>query len=690
MKLEKTLPGTRARAARFSTLHGEVLTPLFMPVGTQATVKSQTVESLKIAGSTILLANTYHLLLRPGPEVLKKFGGIHRFMNWDRPVLTDSGGYQIFSLPHSRKIDEDGAIFQSYVDHKSILLSPEISIQTQRAIGSDIMMVLDHCIPSTAPYPEAQAAMELTHRWAKRSLRAREDSPQSLFAIVQGACFPDLRKQSAECLSEMQISGVGFDGFAIGGLAVGESKSEREDFTELSVSFLPENLPRYLMGVGTPLDILEAVHRGVDLFDCILPSQLAQRGVAFTSQGKLQLRRSVYKFSEDTLDPNCDCQTCAIYSKAYLHHLHKTEEVLGWHLIALHNFSFYHRMMREIRESILSGNFLAYYDQKRKALSRSDEAFPNAKAKTRRPTLAEKRRRLGDFEVHDSGKGFSSIRHRISGEIMHSVSPPEIEAQTIYIGPSKIKDRLSQSENLIIWDVGLGAASNAMGVIQEAERFFEAAVQTETQAKMQKCAMKLISFEIDLDPLKLALKNPQHFKSIRHAAPHAILKQCYWKHSLDPLEWKLYLGDFLETFKMAEPPDLIFYDPFSFRTDAPLWSQALFRQLYKHCECRPMKFMTYSASTLIRAILLAEGFFVGFGPESGPKRNTTIAFNDKKLAQKHSETLLGSEWLKRWERSDSRFPTGLTELETREFEEKLRSTFDFMQQLIYGSGTSKK
>jgi len=375
-KLESEAPGSRARAASFTTLHGEVETPIFMPVGTQATVKSQTVDSLKTVGSNILLANTYHLLLRPGIEVFKKFGGIHSFMKWDRPVLTDSGGFQIFSLPHSRQMNEEGARFQSYVDGKMILLSPELSIETQKSIGSDIMMVLDQCIPSTAPREQAVEAMELTHRWAKRSLAARGDSPQSIFGIVQGACYQDLRKQSADALTNISMGGESFDGFAVGGLAVGESKQEREDFTEITASYLPKHLPRYLMGVGTPIDILEAVHRGIDMFDCILPSQLAQRGVAFTSMGKFQLRRSVYKLSEERLDPQCGCMTCAHYSRAYLHHLIKTEEVLGWHLITLHNLTFYHGMMKEIRASIFAGTFLDYYRAKRELLVLADEENP--------------------------------------------------------------------------------------------------------------------------------------------------------------------------------------------------------------------------------------------------------------------------------------------------------------------------
>jgi queuine tRNA-ribosyltransferase len=359
-KLEATAKGSRARAATFTTLHGEVQTPIFMPVGTQATVKNQTVESLKTAGSNVLLANTYHLLLRPGPEVMRQFGGIHKFMNWDRPVLTDSGGFQIFSLSHHREMNEKGARFLSYVDNRPILLTPELSIDMQKAINSDIMMVLDQCIESHADHKDAKLAMELTHRWARRSLEARGDSLQSMFGIVQGACHEDLRKQSADVLTNLRVNDEGFDGFAIGGLAVGETKSEREDFTAIAADMLPANLPRYLMGVGTPIDILEAVHRGVDMFDCILPNQYGQRGVAFTSLGKFQMRRTVYKFSEEKLDPACDCLACTNYSRAYLHHLIKTDEPLGWHLLSLHNITFYHRLMSDMRKNILEGTFLDF------------------------------------------------------------------------------------------------------------------------------------------------------------------------------------------------------------------------------------------------------------------------------------------------------------------------------------------
>ena len=383
--LEAEAPDSRARAGHFMTAHGQIQTPIFMPVGTQATVKGITVESLDHLGSRMLLANTYHLMLRPGADVFEKFGGIHRFMNWQGPVLTDSGGFQIFSLPNSRKMTEEGASFKSYVDGKVHLLSPEESIRVQRAIGSDVMMVLDQCIPSTSTHMEAKRAMELTHRWALRSFKARGESAQAMFGIVQGACYQDLRKISAETLTQ-----IPFDGFAIGGLAVGETKSERYDFTELTADLLPKNMPRYLMGVGTPLDILEGVHRGVDMFDCILPTALAQRGTAFTSKGKFQLRRGVYKFSEEALDPECDCGTCANYSRAYLHHLIKSDETLGWKLLSKHNLAFYHRMMKDMRHHILNGDFAIYYRDRREAWNRQDEENPvnPPKSKKRKKTVA--------------------------------------------------------------------------------------------------------------------------------------------------------------------------------------------------------------------------------------------------------------------------------------------------------------
>lgn len=661
--LQKESTGSKARAGTFQTLHGAVETPVFMPVGTQATVKAQTVESLKAVGSRVLLANTYHLLLRPGPEVFKKFGGIHRFMNWNGPVLTDSGGFQIFSLPHERAMNEDGARFKSYVDGTLYMLSPESSIEMQKAIGSDIMMVLDQCIPSTAAHDLANAAMQLTHRWAERSLRARGDSPQALFGIVQGACHHDLRKQSAAFLRELP-----FDGLAIGGLAVGETHAERYEFTGLVTNELPKQLPRYLMGVGTPIDLLESVHRGVDMFDCIIPSQLAQRGVVFTSQGKLQLRRAVHKFSEEPVDPRCDCQACRDYSRAYLHHLIKTDEILGWHLLTIHNLAFYHRLMREMRESILRDDFVAYYEKQRIELVRTDEENPS------RPTKPKARHvtpeRLGDYEILTAPQGFSSIRQISSGEVMHSVNRPSDEADRLYVKQSCLAARLEPTADgvgeWVIWDVGLGAASNAMAAIHCFEQ------QIAARERLIR-PLRIVSFECDLDPLKLAAKFPGRFPHLRHGAPHEMLKHGRWEHRSGLLSWELREGDFLETFSSSAVPDAIFYDPFSYKTDSALWTSATFTRVFDYCQPKPAELYTYSSSTAARVALLAVGFFVAEGIGTGPKADTTLAFTRASGAANHplGPRLLGSEWLVRWRRSGSKFPVDLPMEERLAFERRI-------------------
>jgi queuine tRNA-ribosyltransferase len=666
--LEKTCTGTQARAATFKTLHGEVKTPVFMPVGTQATVKSQTVETLKATGSSVLLANTYHLLLRPGPEVFKKFGGIHNFMRWDGPVLTDSGGFQIFSLPGERVMNEEGARFKSYVDGTPYLLSPESSIAMQRTIGSDIMMVLDQCIPSTAPYEEAEAAMQLTHRWAVRSLEARGDSPQALFGIVQGACHHELRKKSAAFLRALP-----FDGLAIGGLAVGETHAQRYEFTGVVTAHLPENLPRYLMGVGTPIDILEAVHRGVDMFDCIIPSQLAQRGVAFTSQGKIQLRRAVYKFSEEPLDARCDCHCCKNFSRAYLHHLVKTDELLGWQLLGIHNFAFYHRLMREMRESIFRGDFAAFYEQQRPELMKSDEDNPvNPPKKLRHG----KPKHLGDYDIVTGPEGFSSIRQISSGEVMHSVNRPSDEAQRLYIDQSSLATRLERTEacaadtdELVIWDVGLGAASNAMAAIMCFEKRYEESGRERTRA------LRLVSFECDLDPLRLAAKFPSHFPHLRHAAPHTLLESGRWQHESGLLTWELSKGDFLDFIDTAPPPDLIFYDPFSAKTDSALWTLATFSRVRARCGAKSAELYTYSSATAVRVALLAAGFFVGEGVGTGPKSSTTFACSRAVSEGSHPlrACLLGVDWLGRWRRSTSKVPASLPEAERAAFERQIET-----------------
>lgn len=673
--LQRETSGSKARAATFQTLHGEVTTPIFMPVGTQATVKAQTVESLKMTGTRVLLANTYHLLLRPGPQVFHRFGGIHRFMNWDGPVLTDSGGFQIFSLPHSRAMNEDGARFHSYVDGKSHLLSPESSIAMQQMIGSDIMMALDQCIPSTAPYAQAEAAMELTHRWAERSLRARGDSLPALFGIVQGACHHDLRKKSAAFLSELP-----FDGLAIGGLAVGETQRERYELTALVTEHLPHDLPRYLMGVGTPIDLLESVHRGVDMFDCIIPSQLAQRGVAFTSHGKLQLRRSVYKFVEDPLDAQCDCQTCQHYSRAYMHHLVKADEFLGWHLLGMHNLAFYHRLMREMRDSILRDDFLSYYDKKRVELVRTDEENPGRPPKKGKPTQLAQPARLGDYEIHRSVQGFSSLRHISSGEVLHSVTAPSEEANRLYVEQSCLASRLvkqqAPADELVIWDVGLGAAFNAMAVVHCFERCY--AERGENALR----PVRLVSFDWDLDPLILAAKYPGCFPHLWHGAPFRILENSKWEHTSRLLHWELFKGDFRDCLESANIPDLIFYDLFSAKTDSSLWTAEIFARIFQRCAPKSAELYTYSVSTAVRVALLTSGFFVAEGIGTGPKAATTIAFTRARGAGDHSLSprLLGQQWLTRWRRSHAKFPTTLANEERSHFEQLIETHPQFVSE----------
>jgi queuine tRNA-ribosyltransferase len=667
--LEKQSSGSEARAAKFLTLHGAVETPIFMPVGTQATVKGQTLDSLKAAGARVLLVNTYHLLLRPGIDVLKSFGGIHKFMNWHGPVLSDSGGFQIFSLPRSREINEEGARFQSYVDGRSYLLSPESSIEMQKAIGSDIMMALDVCIPATAPYAQARWALEITHSWAERSLRARGDSDQALFGIVQGACHADLRRISAEF-----SSGLPFDGLAIGGLAVGETHRERYDVTALVIERLPDNLPRYLMGVGTPIDILESVHRGVDMFDCIIPSQLARRGVAFTSRGKLQMRRSVYRFSQEPLDAQCDCRSCQQHSRGYIHHLIKSDELLGWHLLGVHNMAFYHRLMSEMRQSILADDFLSFYDTKRFELTRGDEDNPVTRplrsAKASRPT------HLGDYEIHTSGQGFSSMRQISSGEIMHSVNAPEEEANKLYVEQSCLTTRLlkqgSERNELVIWDVGLGAGFNAMAAIHCFEICF-------AEKKMLR-PMRLVSFDWDLDPLTLAIKYPGRFPHLRHGAPFHILESGKWTHASDLLEWELLKGNFADLIESAKIPNIIFYDPFSYKTDPALWTVETFERILNHCLNEPAELYTYSASTAVRGSLLAAGFFVAQGLGTGPKSKTTIAFTSASGSKDHplSPQLLRQSWLERWRRSGAKFPATVSDQDKPHFERIIESHPQFL------------
>ena len=326
-----------------------------MSVGTRATVTGLTPQDLAEIGAPILLGNTYHLMLRPGPETFQRVGGIHAFMGWSGPVLTDSGGYQIFSLPGDRSLSEEGARFSSYIDRRPHLLSPERSIEVQTAIGSDIMMVLDVCIDARSDRAATLGAMERTHRWALRSLAARTNAEQALFAIMQGGLHADLRAESARVLTDHP-----FDGFAIGGLAVGDTRAEREDMTARAAELLPEDRPRYLMGVGTPPDLLVAIGAGVDMFDCVLPTHLAWQGTAFTSTGRVRVTRGEHARADRALDEACPCPTCTRHSRAYLHHLFKCKEPLGPRLLSFHNLFHYQALMRQARDAIDAGAYAAF------------------------------------------------------------------------------------------------------------------------------------------------------------------------------------------------------------------------------------------------------------------------------------------------------------------------------------------
>lgn len=667
-RIDARANGSRARAGTLRTLHDEVATPVFMPVGTHAAVPAQTPQTLAAAGARILLANTYHLLLRPGAEVFRRMGGIHRFTGWPHSFLTDSGGYQIFSLPHARRITEDGASFQSYVDGRTILLSPESSLDTQKAIGADVMMVLDQCVPSTCDEATARAAADLTHRWAARSLAARGDSAQALFAIVQGALFPHLRRESALRLAEMP-----FDGYAIGGLAVGEEKHAREDTCEATTRHMPEEKPRYLMGVGTPLDILEAVHRGADMFDCIIPTQLAKRGGAFTSRGYLQLRRGVYREDDRPLDPDCDCPACASASRAYLHHLTKAQETLGWQLVGQHNLHFYHRLMREIREAIVGGTFAELYAKRRVLLADDDPENPAKPTKAR----TRARPRLGDYEVHEAAEGFASVRHVPSGQTMHARTAPMDEARSLYVEQSRLSERLrlapaesgggaDEPAPLVVWDVGLGAAANAMAAVLAYE---EAAAAGPVRP------MTIVSFENDLDSLRLALRHDRLFPYLRHSGPATLLSEGRWQSKKHPgLEWRLEQGDFLERIAGAPAPDLVFYDVYSGDAHPDAWTLATFRRLAAAFGDRPVELFTYSASTAVRAAMLAAGLHVAKGRPTTGRPESTIALTAAAVAGGSPHELLGPDWLARWERSQARYPSDVSEPARADFDQRLRRT----------------
>lgn len=343
---------TGARAGLLHTPHGVFKTPMFMPVGTQATVKTVTPEELEEMGAQIILSNTYHLFLRPGTELIHEAGELHRFMNWNKGILTDSGGFQVFSLGAMRKITEEGVYFRSFLDGSKQFLSPEISIRAQEDLGSDIAMAFDECIPYPADYEYARKSTERTTRWAKRCIKAHQRTDRGIFGIIQGGIYKDLRKQSA-----MEISSLPFDGMAVGGLSVGEPHDLMYDILEETIQWMPKGKARYLMGVGTPDCLVEGVARGVDMFDCVFPTRVARNGMAMIHTGRMNMKNKQYERDFRPIEESCGCYTCRNYTRAYIRHLYKSEELLVFRLVTIHNLYFLLQFMRDMREAIVQGNF---------------------------------------------------------------------------------------------------------------------------------------------------------------------------------------------------------------------------------------------------------------------------------------------------------------------------------------------
>ncbi len=353
--LKKKCSDTKARLGELNTPHGQIETPIFMPVGTKATVKTMTPDELKKIKAQIILSNTYHLYLRPGHDLIAEAGGLHDFMNWDRPILTDSGGFQVFSLSDMNEITEEGVTFKSHLDGSKHFISPEKSIEIQTALGADIIMAFDECPPYPAERDYVKHSLERTTRWLERCIEAKSRDDQALFGIMQGGMHKDLRAESAK-----QIVNLDLPGYAIGGLSVGEPKDIMLEVLDYAPDLLPENKPRYLMGVGTPFDLFEGVMRGVDMFDCVFPTRVARNGMVFTSEGRLTVRNAAYARDFTPLDENCDCYVCQNYTRGYIRHLLKQNEILGVRLTTYHNLHFLLKMMENIREAIAEDRFLEY------------------------------------------------------------------------------------------------------------------------------------------------------------------------------------------------------------------------------------------------------------------------------------------------------------------------------------------
>lgn len=364
-----TDPGTRARAGILKTPHGEVPTPCFMPVGTQGTVKAVGPDDLKAVGAGMILANTYHLLIRPGPETVKSLGGLHGFMGWNGSILTDSGGYQVFSLASLRKIDHEGVVFRSHLDGSEVSLTPEKAVAVQETLGPDIMMAFDECTPYPASRRETAESAELTLNWARRCQSAQNpDYSPAMFGIIQGGMFPDLRQRSAE-----EIGSLEFPGLAIGGLAVGEEPEVRFDMIDAAAGVIPSEKPLYLMGLGTPIDLVEGMARGADMFDCVMPTRNARNGQLFTASGRLVIKNARYKDDPRPIEEECGCYTCRTFSRGYLRHLFAARELLAYRLNSIHNLYYYISLLAEARKALLTGKFKNFY--KDFYASRGDEKF---------------------------------------------------------------------------------------------------------------------------------------------------------------------------------------------------------------------------------------------------------------------------------------------------------------------------
>jgi queuine tRNA-ribosyltransferase len=629
LQFEVVAKSGQARAAILNTRRGPVLTPTFMPVATHAHVRTLSMDEVAAVGARICLANTYHLLLRPGPEVFRTFKGIHRFMQWPHGVLTDSGGFQIFSLPSDREITEEAARFVSPYDNHVHVLSPESSIAMQQAIDADIMMVLDVCVPSTSDEAVTRSAMERTGRWALRSLKQRDEfdvTGQAIFGIVQGGVFEPLRKESAAFLTAQH-----FDGFAIGGLAVGESREQLYDMTAYTAPLLPETKPRYLMGVGTPIDLIEAVHRGVDMFDCIIPTKMAQQGYAYTFSGQLRIARTEFRFDETPLDMTCQCQVCTRYSKSYLRHLAQGNHALASRFLAIHNEHHYQVLMTRMRTAIVEGRWESEY-----------KTLVETQSPKRSKPQAVKGSRRGNFELVTTKNGARAVRHVGHGEIMHPVGP-WTEANALYVEQLRIKERLQEqnAEPLRILDVGLGAGTNALAVLTCAKGLGD----------VRQRALEIVSLENDLDAFALAMSDPEGFPFLTpfQGACRQLLEEHQWESG--SISWRLFADDARQSVEALDGTfDLVLFDPFSPEKNGGLWTLDFLKAIRSRTWRQDGMLATYSAATPTRVALLLSGFYVGHGVATGSKSETTIAASRlDQLAEP-----LSTRWLERWQRSSAR------------------------------------